>query len=50
MLVATYTADGERISQVMRWGLIPWWAKDLKVGVSTFNAARRHRPNQARVP
>ena len=38
MLVATYTADGRRISESMRWGLIPGWAKDLKVGYSTFNA------------
>jgi putative SOS response-associated peptidase YedK len=22
----------------MRWGLVPRWAKDLKVGFSTFNA------------
>ena len=38
MLVATYTKDGRRISEVMRWGLVPWWAKDIKVGYSTFNA------------
>jgi len=38
MLVATYTADGRRISESMRWGLIPWWAKDLKASLSTFNA------------
>jgi putative SOS response-associated peptidase YedK len=38
MLVATYTADGRRISEVMRWGLIPRWAKDIKAGYSTFNA------------
>lgn len=22
----------------MRWGLVPYWAKDLKIGVSTINA------------
>jgi putative SOS response-associated peptidase YedK len=22
----------------MRWGLIPFWAKDKKIGCSTFNA------------
>src|SRR5260370_7492489 len=38
MLVATYTADGKCISEVMRWGLIPRWAKDIKAGYSTFNA------------
>ncbi len=37
-LVATYSADGKRISEEMRWGLIPRWAKDTKVGFSTFNA------------
>jgi putative SOS response-associated peptidase YedK len=38
MLVATCTADGKRISEVTRWGLVPRWAKDIKVGYSTFNA------------
>ena len=38
MLVATHSADGRRISEVMRWGLIPRWAKDIKAGYSTFNA------------
>jgi putative SOS response-associated peptidase YedK len=22
----------------MRWGLVPWWAKDIKVGFSSINA------------
>ena len=38
MLVATYAKGGERIAEIMRWGLIPRWAKDIKVGYSTFNA------------
>jgi len=38
MLVATWTQDGKRVSQIMRWGIIPRWAKDEKVGYSTFNA------------
>jgi putative SOS response-associated peptidase YedK len=29
---------GKRQPALMRWGLIPWWAKDEKLGVSTFNA------------
>lgn len=29
---------GARRPVVMRWGLIPTWAKDLKIGYSTFNA------------
>jgi putative SOS response-associated peptidase YedK len=28
----------ERSLDVMRWGLIPYWAKDIKIGHSTFNA------------
>jgi len=27
-----------RILTLMRWGLVPSWAKDLKIGYSTFNA------------
>jgi putative SOS response-associated peptidase YedK len=38
MLVATYSAEGKRISEIMRWGLIPRWAKEIKIGYSTFNA------------
>jgi putative SOS response-associated peptidase YedK len=30
--------NGERILTLMRWGLIPAWAKDIKIGYSTFNA------------
>jgi putative SOS response-associated peptidase YedK len=29
---------GERSLDVMRWGLVPFWAKDIKIGYSTFNA------------
>src|SRR5271156_4448919 len=30
--------DGGRRFEVMRWGLIPYWAKDIKIGFSTINA------------
>jgi putative SOS response-associated peptidase YedK len=30
--------DGQRSLEVMRWGLIPYWAKDIKIGYSTINA------------
>ena len=30
--------DGQRSLDVMRWGLIPYWAKDIKIGFSTINA------------
>jgi putative SOS response-associated peptidase YedK len=32
------TKDGGRRLEVMRWGLIPYWAKDIKIGFSTINA------------
>jgi putative SOS response-associated peptidase YedK len=38
MLVAVRSEDGKRIPQQMRWGLVPWWAKDIKVGFSSINA------------
>jgi putative SOS response-associated peptidase YedK len=30
--------EGARGLEVMRWGLIPYWAKDIKIGFSTINA------------
>lgn len=30
--------DGERELAMMRWGLVPHWAKDEKIGYSTINA------------
>jgi len=30
--------NGERILTLMRWGLVPSWAKDIKIGYATFNA------------
>jgi putative SOS response-associated peptidase YedK len=29
---------GERRLEALRWGLIPFWAKDAKIGFSTINA------------
>jgi putative SOS response-associated peptidase YedK len=29
---------GERELTIMRWGLVPFWAKDAKIGYSTINA------------
>jgi putative SOS response-associated peptidase YedK len=29
---------GQRTLELMRWGLIPSWAEDKKIGASTFNA------------
>ena len=38
MLVAIRAIDGERVPKMMKWGLIPHWAKDVKLQYSTFNA------------
>src|SRR6266567_2407223 len=32
------TKAGHRTLDLMRWGLIPYWAKDIKIGFSTINA------------
>ena len=37
-IVVIPTADGERVARRMRWGLIPSWAKDAKIGSSFINA------------
>jgi putative SOS response-associated peptidase YedK len=38
MLVAIRSEEGKRIPKMMRWGLLPHWAKDEKISYSTFNA------------
>jgi len=39
LLVVRYDARvGERSLDVMRWGLVPFWAKDIKVGFANINA------------
>jgi len=38
MLVAIRSVDGKRVPRMMKWGLIPHWAKDDKLQYSTFNA------------
>jgi putative SOS response-associated peptidase YedK len=30
--------SSERTLDVMRWGLVPFWAKDIKVGFANINA------------
>jgi len=37
-VAACRIADGVREIVRLRWGLIPYWAKDAKIGFSTFNA------------
>jgi putative SOS response-associated peptidase YedK len=37
--VVRYDAkERQRSLDLMRWGLIPYWAKDIKIGYSTINA------------
>ena len=38
MLVAIRSVNGERVPKMMKWGLVPHWAKDDKLQFSTFNA------------
>ncbi len=35
---AVRAADGHRRLTTMRWGLVPFWAKDLKIGAKMINA------------
>jgi putative SOS response-associated peptidase YedK len=37
-VVRFHPKERQRSLDVMRWGLIPYWAKDIKIGFSTFNA------------
>ena len=36
----------QRTLTLMRWGLIPAWAKDIKIGYSTFNARAENIENR----
>lgn len=38
--VFVLTAETPRILLPMRWGLVPWWAKDFSMGARTINARR----------
>jgi putative SOS response-associated peptidase YedK len=37
-LPVVVSRNGERTLTMMRWGLVPSWARDLRIGHSTFNA------------
>jgi putative SOS response-associated peptidase YedK len=37
-IVVIPTSDGQRVARRMRWGLIPIWAKDAKIGAAMINA------------
>jgi putative SOS response-associated peptidase YedK len=40
--------SGERRLEALRWGLIPFWAKDAKIAYSTFGAMAENRLHQSR--
>jgi putative SOS response-associated peptidase YedK len=37
-VVRYYRGAGERSSDLLRWGLIPHWAKDINIGFANINA------------
>jgi putative SOS response-associated peptidase YedK len=37
-IVRFYAKAGERSLELARWGLVPFWAKDIKVGFANINA------------
>jgi putative SOS response-associated peptidase YedK len=38
LVPVVFASPAGRTVEAMRWGLVPTWAKDLKIGYSTFNA------------
>ena len=40
----------ERSLDVLHWGLVPYWAKDIKVGFANINAKGEGDRDQAGVP
>ena len=47
---AVLERHGVRALRVLRWGLVPSWAKDAKGGARLINARARDRGGQARLP
>jgi len=48
VLAARMNDAGKREAVLLRWGLVPWWAKDLKIGYSLINARSEtlaHKPS-----
>jgi putative SOS response-associated peptidase YedK len=37
-VVRYHAKAGERSVDVLRWGLVPYWAKDIKVDFANINA------------
>ena len=47
MLVAIRSEDGKRVPRMMRWGLLPHWAKDEKAFLFDLQCASRGVHDQA---
>jgi putative SOS response-associated peptidase YedK len=50
MLIAVRSVDGKRVAKMMKWGLIPRWAKDDKMQFSTHNARSERVHDEAGIP
>lgn len=37
-VLAIVAEGGERVGKMMRWGLVPFWAKDARIGAKMINA------------
>ena len=37
-VITAHGPDSERLLEPMRWGLVPFWAKDIAIGVKMINA------------
>jgi putative SOS response-associated peptidase YedK len=37
-IITVVQKDNDRVGKQMRWGLIPFWAKDIKIGYKMINA------------
>ena len=38
-----YTSEDKRICTSMRWGLVPFWSKDIKIGYSMGTTKKHNR-------
>jgi putative SOS response-associated peptidase YedK len=36
--IVRLNSDGRRCLDLLRWGLVPWWSKDIKIGSHCINA------------
>ncbi len=50
VLSVTTSREGERRADVLRWGLVPHWAKDPKTGFKMINARAETVAGEARLP